>query len=158
MAADGQQQRQVPSAWPPLGIVTRNVDVFEKLEQIGEGTYGQVYKARARDDGAIVALKKIRMTKDQEKDGFPITALREIKILKVLRHPNVVCLREIVTSAASSANGGKGSIYMVFEFMDHDLTGLLDVQPPSPFSLPQVRRTAPLSRNARHRRPRPRRA
>jgi muconolactone delta-isomerase len=68
---------------------------------------------------------------------FPITALREIKILKVLRHPNVVCLREIVTSAASESNHGKGSIYMVFEYMDHDLTGLMD-SPSTPFSVPQV--------------------
>ncbi|KAG8460547.1 hypothetical protein KFE25_013197 [Diacronema lutheri] len=138
MVAD-RTPRAAPATQPPFGVATRNVDAFEKLEQIGEGTYGQVYKARSRDDGAIVALKKIRMTKDQEKDGFPITALREIKILNALRHENIVLLREIVTSAASEANKGKGSIYMVFEFMDHDLTGLMDYQHSAPFSVAQIK-------------------
>jgi len=144
MAADAAGPAPSTTRAPPKTAApapkwgTRNVDAFEKLEQIGEGTYGQVYKARSRDDGSIVALKKIRMTKDQEKDGFPITALREIKILKVLHHPNVVCLREIVTSAASDANKGKGSIYMVFEFMDHDLTGLLD-SAMARFTVPQIK-------------------
>mmetsp|Transcript_28633 Transcript_28633/g.77131 ORF Transcript_28633/g.77131 Transcript_28633/m.77131 type:complete len:431 (+) Transcript_28633:38-1330(+) len=103
----------------------RSADVFERLEKVGEGMYGEVYLARSKDDGAIVALKKIRMTKDQENDGFPITALREIRILKQLKHKNVIDLKEIVTHEASEANRGKSSIYMVFEFMDHDLTGLM---------------------------------
>ena len=100
----------------------RSVDVFEKLEQIGEGTYGQVcccsaahtcsraahraarraayvwqvYMAKSRETGEIVALKKVRM--DNEKEGFPITAIREIKILKSLTHNNVVKMKEIVVS------------------------------------------------------------
>ncbi|KAL3913019.1 MAG: hypothetical protein SGPRY_008132 [Prymnesium sp.] len=63
---------------------------------------------------------------DNEKEGFPVTAIREIKILKVLNHKNIVRLKEIVTSKASEYNHGKGSIYMVMEFSDHDLTGLTD--------------------------------
>jgi len=109
---------------------SRSVDVFEKLEQVGEGTYGQVYMARSRFDGEIVALKKIRM--DNEKEGFPITAIREIKILKSLDHKNVIKLKEIVTSK------NKGSIYMVFEYMDHDLTGLAD-RPGIRFTVPQIK-------------------
>mmetsp|Transcript_9284 Transcript_9284/g.37979 ORF Transcript_9284/g.37979 Transcript_9284/m.37979 type:complete len:397 (-) Transcript_9284:105-1295(-) len=108
----------------------RSVDAFEKLEQVGEGTYGQVYMARSRDDGEIVALKKVRM--DNEKEGFPITAIREIKILNSLNHTNVIKLKEIVTSR------NMGSIYMVFEYMDHDLTGLAD-RPGMKFSVPQVK-------------------
>ncbi|KAJ1634812.1 hypothetical protein T492DRAFT_864473 [Pavlovales sp. CCMP2436] len=75
MSADARQPRQGTQN-PPFEklVMTRNVDAFEKIEQIGEGTYGQVYKARARDNGAIVALKKIRMTKDQEKDGVGASA------------------------------------------------------------------------------------
>jgi serine/threonine protein kinase len=69
---------------------------FENIEQIGEGTYGQVYMAKEKATGEIVALKKIRM--DNEREGFPITAIREIKILKSLNHKNVVRLKEIVTS------------------------------------------------------------
>jgi hypothetical protein len=65
-------------------------------QQIGEGTYGRVYIGRDRATGERVALKKMRM--ETEREGFPITALREIKILSSIRHPNVVNLREIVRS------------------------------------------------------------
>ncbi|XP_071709856.1 cyclin-dependent kinase C-2-like isoform X1 [Rutidosis leptorrhynchoides] len=123
---------------------SRSVDCFEKLEQIGEGTYGQVYMAREIKTGEIVALKKIRM--DNEKEGFPITAIREIKILKKLQHDNVIKLKEIVTSPGPEVDehgksGGhlyKGSIYMVFEYMDHDLTGLSD-RPGLRFTIPQIK-------------------
>ena len=71
-------------------------DSYEKLRQIGEGTYGQVYLARDVRDGALVALKRVRM--DNEREGFPITAIREIKLLKRLEHPNVIRLKEIVRS------------------------------------------------------------
>lgn len=92
--------------------------------------------ARCKETQDIVALKKIRM--DNEKEGFPITAIREIKILKKLRHRNVVDLKEIVTSKANASNGHKGSIYLVFEYMDHDLTGLAE-RPGMKFSLPQIK-------------------
>lgn len=85
--------------------------------------------------GEIVALKRVRM--DNEKEGFPVTAIREIKILKVLNHKNVVQLKEIVTSKASEYNHGKGSIYMVMEFSDHDLTGLTDAG--TRFTTPQIK-------------------
>lgn len=70
--------------------------VFSVDKQIGEGTYGQVFMGHDRKTNDKVALKKIRM--DTEKEGFPITAIREIKILSTLSHPNVVNLREIVRS------------------------------------------------------------
>jgi len=107
----------------PAGA-SRSVKLYEKVEQVGEGTYGQVYKARSKETNEIVALKRVRM--DNEKEGFPITAIREIKILKVLNHKNIVRLKEIVTSEASDFNHGKGSIYMVMEYCNHDLTGLSD--------------------------------
>ncbi|GFQ03770.1 cyclin-dependent kinase c-1 [Phtheirospermum japonicum] len=123
---------------------SRSVESFEKLEQIGEGTYGQVYMAKEKRTGEIVALKKIRM--DNEKEGFPITAIREIKILKKLQHENVIKLKEIVTSPGREGNdqgnpdGNKynGNIYMVFEYMDHDLTGLAD-RPGLRFTVPQIK-------------------
>jgi serine/threonine protein kinase len=109
--------------------------MFEKLAQVGEGTFGKVFKARNKETGELVALKRVRM--DNEKEGFPVTAIREIKILKQLNHPNVVRMLEIVTAddddAAAAAAGDDGAgddqrdgggIYLVFEFMDHDLTGL----------------------------------
>jgi len=55
----------------------------------------QVYKAREIDTGEIVALKKVRTDNDREKEGFPITAVREIKILRQLQHPNIINLKEI---------------------------------------------------------------
>ena len=64
------------------------VDRYEKLEKIGEGTYGVVYKAKDKENGEIVALKKVRMGNEDE--GVPSTALREIALLKEIQHPNTV--------------------------------------------------------------------
>lgn len=89
--------------------------VYERIGQVGEGTYGKVYKARHRFTNELVALKRIRM--EQEKDGFPITSVREIKLLQRLKHPGVVRLLEMMIE--------RGSVHMVFEYMDHDLTGVL---------------------------------
>ncbi|XP_010523357.2 PREDICTED: cyclin-dependent kinase C-1-like, partial [Tarenaya hassleriana] len=104
----------------------------------------QVYMAKEIKTGEIVALKKIRM--DNEREGFPITAIREIKILKKLHHENVIKLKEIVTSPGRDRdeqgkpdnNKYKGGIYMVFEYMDHDLTGLAD-RPGLRFTVPQIK-------------------
>jgi len=116
---------------------SRSVELydFSAVDQVGEGTYGQVYRARNKESGETVALKRVRM--DNEKEGFPITAIREIKILKVLNHKNVVRLKEIVTSKGADYNQGKGSIYMVMEFCDHDLTGLTDAG--QKFTIPQIK-------------------
>ncbi|KAL0145016.1 CMGC/CDK/CRK7 protein kinase [Mucor lusitanicus] len=89
--------------------------LFEKIGQVGEGTYGKVYKARNGKTGKLMALKRIRMK--TEKDGFPITAMREIKLLQKLKHDRIVELQEIMVA--------KGSVYMVLEYMDHDLSGIL---------------------------------
>ena len=72
----------------------RPVSEFEKLNRIGEGTYGIVYRARDTKTKEIVALKKVRM--EQEKDGLPISSLREMSLLLNLRHENVVLLKEVV--------------------------------------------------------------
>ncbi|KAJ8086668.1 kinase subunit of RNA polymerase II carboxy-terminal domain kinase I [Marasmius tenuissimus] len=95
--------------------VTAQGEVYSIVSQVGEGTFGKVYKARNTLTGAHFALKRIRM--ETEKEGFPVTAMREIKLLQSLRHDNVVRLHEMMVSS--------GSVYMVFEYMDHDLTGVL---------------------------------
>lgn len=122
MGGDGAAS---PAVGASAGIM-RTVEAFDNLSKVGSGTYGDVFRATSKDTGLVVALKKIKMTQDQETDGFPITALREIKLLKQLKHKNVVDLMEIVMNSPSEANRGKGSIYMVFEFMDYDLTGLME--------------------------------
>ncbi|XP_075416865.1 cyclin-dependent kinase 9 [Tenrec ecaudatus] len=99
------------------------VTKYEKLAKIGQGTFGEVFKAKHRKTGKKVALKKVLM--ENEKEGFPITALREIKILQLLKHENVVNLIEICRTKASPYNRCKGSIYLVFDFCEHDLAGLL---------------------------------
>lgn len=67
---------------------------FVKLEKIGEGTYGVVFKGRNRKTNEIVALKKIRL--ESEEEGVPSTAIREISLLKELQHPNIVLLQDVI--------------------------------------------------------------
>ncbi|KAK2466241.1 hypothetical protein APHAL10511_001883 [Amanita phalloides] len=94
---------------------TTSRELYKIISQVGEGTFGKVYKAQNTITKVHVALKRIRM--EAEKDGFPVTAMREIKLLQSLRHENVVRLYEMMVS--------NGAVYMVFEYMDHDLTGIL---------------------------------
>ncbi|KAJ7095422.1 Pkinase-domain-containing protein [Mycena belliarum] len=95
-------------------VQTRS-ELYHIVSQVGEGTFGKVYKAQNTVTKLHVALKRIRM--ESEKEGFPVTAMREIKLLQSLRHENVIRLYEMMVS--------NGAVYMVFEYMDHDLTGIL---------------------------------
>jgi cell division cycle 2-like len=81
------------TAHPPL-LPSRSVYSYERLNQIEEGTYGVVFRARDKQTGEVVALKKLKL--DEEKYGFPITSLREINALITCKHENVVGIREIV--------------------------------------------------------------
>lgn len=130
----GASRGAVPLPLERIGAMrsysARSVEAYEKIEQVGEGTYGEVFMARSRDDSSLVALKKVKL--EGEREGFPITAIREIKILKSLNHDNVINMKEIVTSK------NKSSIYMVFEYMDHDLTGLAGREGIK-FSIPQIK-------------------
>jgi len=84
---------------------------YAKIEKVGEGTYGVVYKARDIKTNNIVALKKIRL--EAEDEGVPSTAIREISLLKELKDDNIVKLLEIVHADQK--------LYLVFEFLDMDL-------------------------------------
>ncbi|KAL0076285.1 hypothetical protein J3Q64DRAFT_1772769 [Phycomyces blakesleeanus] len=97
---------------------------YEFKTKLGEGTFGEVHKARHRDTGQLVALKRILM--HNAKEGLPITAMREIKILKQLQHKNIVPLSDIAVETGDTSRKEPGIIYMVFPYMDHDLAGLLD--------------------------------
>lgn len=72
----------------------RDVEQYELLNNIEEGTYGLVSRARSKESGNVVALKRLKL--EHNNDGFPVTGLREIQTLKACRHPNVVNLREVV--------------------------------------------------------------
>lgn len=100
--------------------------IFVIVQKSFNNNHSQVYKARDNQAKEMVALKKVRL--EHEKEGFPITAVREIKILRQLNHRNIVNLREIVTDKqdALEFRKDKGSFYLVFEYMDHDLMGLLE--------------------------------
>ncbi|KAH8269609.1 hypothetical protein KR018_010504 [Drosophila ironensis] len=96
----------------------RPVSEFEKLNRVGEGSYGIVYRARDTRSNEIVALKKVRM--DQEKDGLPVSGLREIMILKQCQHENILRLREVVVGKSLD------SIFLVMDFCEQDLASVLD--------------------------------
>jgi CTD kinase subunit alpha len=68
--------------------------VYAIVNQVGEGTFGKVYKAQNTMTSQFVALKRIRM--ETEREGFPVTAMREIKLLQSLKHDNVVRLHEMM--------------------------------------------------------------
>jgi hypothetical protein len=80
---------------PPISKLQPG-EAYERLACVGEGTYGKVYKARRVEDGSFRALKRIRM--EGEKDGFPVTAMREIKLLQSLKHENIIRLYEMMVS------------------------------------------------------------
>lgn len=100
-----------------------DVDIYKKERQVGQGTFGSVFVGTHKKSREIVALKRINT--EQEENGFPITAIREVKILKVLKHPNIVNLKEIVTSKEQGKNLPK-NVFMVFEYLEYDLYGLLE--------------------------------
>ncbi|KAL2610810.1 hypothetical protein R1flu_022502 [Riccia fluitans] len=108
----------------------RSVDEFERLNRIDEGTYGVVYRARNKKTGEIVALKKVKMEK--EKEGFPMTSLREINVLLSIHHPSIVDVKEVVVGSTID------SIFMVMEYMEHDLKGLMEAMK-QPFSQSEVK-------------------
>jgi len=96
---------------------TRVADQYEILSFIGQGTYANVYKARD-SDGRIYALKTIKL--EAEDEGIPSTAIREISLLKELKHPNIVKLYNVIHS--------EKKLTLVFEFADQDLKHALDAK------------------------------
>lgn len=109
---------------------------YEITDKLGEGTFGIVSKGFSKRTGAIVALKKILM--HNEKDGFPITALREIKLLKLLSHPNVIRLDEMAVERKQGDGKKRATMYMVTPYMEHDLSGMT-TNPDIEFTIPQVK-------------------
>ncbi|KAG9078036.1 hypothetical protein FS749_010006 [Ceratobasidium sp. UAMH 11750] len=108
----------------------RSVYCYERLNHIEEGTYGVVFRARDKETGEIVALKKLKL--DEEKNGFPITSLREVMALMVCKHEHVVGVREIVVGDTLT------QVFIVMDFIEHDLKQLL-TQMPAPFLQSEIK-------------------
>ncbi|XAO22536.1 hypothetical protein I312_101308 [Cryptococcus bacillisporus CA1280] len=118
------------SAHPPL-VSCRSVYNYTRLNHIEEGTYGVVFRARCNDTGEIYALKKLKL--DEEKQGFPITSLREVMALMIAGgHENVVGIREIVVGDTLN------QVFIVMPFIEHDLKTLL-ADMPHPFLQSEVK-------------------
>eukprot|EP00158_Paraphelidium_tribonemae_P001388 Partr_v1_DN24332_c0_g1_i3_m31943 putative Negative regulator of the PHO system len=91
------------------------MDRYIRLEKLGEGTYASVFKGKVRATGDIVALKEIRLN---EEEGAPSTAIREISLMKELKHPNIVLLQDVIHT--------EDKLMLVFEHMDQDLKKYMD--------------------------------
>ncbi|KAF9056322.1 kinase-like domain-containing protein [Panaeolus papilionaceus] len=119
-----------PRTYHPPIQPSRSVYSYERLNQIEEGSYGVVFRARDKQTGDIVALKKLKL--EEEKNGFPITALREVYALMSCRHENVVGIREVVVGDTLT------QVFVVMDFIEHDLKTLL-TNMPSPFLQSEIK-------------------
>ena len=106
-----------------MSVVTADdgMSRYKKLEKLGEGTYGLVYKAEDLHTGKYVAIKKIKL--DNNEEGIPATTMREISLLSHLKHPNIVQMDGCLYV--------NGELMLVFEYMSCDLKGYLDSLPPN---------------------------
>lgn len=91
------------------------LDTYTKLDKLGEGTYATVYKGKSRLTDTMVALKEIRL---EHEEGAPCTAIREVSLLKDLKHANIVTLHDIVHTDKS--------LTLVFEYLERDLKQYMD--------------------------------
>lgn len=129
---EGYQFSSSSNRFKGTSLISDQYDIGSK---IGEGTFGVVFQATCKSNNNKVAIKKILV--HSSRDGFPTTSIREITFLKLLQHPNIVPLTDMTYGEDprkdSNPIDNPPMFYMVFPYMDHDLTGLLerpDFKPP----------------------------
>jgi negative regulator of the PHO system len=88
---------------------------YIQLEKLGEGTYATVYKGRSRTTNEIVALKEIHLDAEE---GTPSTAIREISLMKELKHVNIVRLHDVIHTETK--------LVLIFEYCEQDLKKYMD--------------------------------
>ncbi|RGP63393.1 cmgc cdk kinase [Fusarium sporotrichioides] len=115
---------------------SRSVENYEKLNDIEEGTYGWVARATNKATGKVVALKRLKL-EPQDRNGLPVTGLREIQILKDCQHRNIVTMEEVVVG--DDVSRPDNSLFLVLEFVEHDLKSILEDMP-EPFLSSEVKR------------------
>lgn len=103
---------------PPASEGPLAMEGYETLGVLGEGTYGVVVKARHRATGRLVAIKKYKQAEDD--DHVRKTSLREVRVLKQLRHPNVISLLDVFRR--------DGKLYLVFEFVENTILQLIELK------------------------------
>ncbi|XP_063219443.1 cyclin-dependent kinase 17-like isoform X2 [Bacillus rossius redtenbacheri] len=91
------------------------METYTKLDKLGQGTYATVFKGKSRLTDNLVALKEIRL---EHEEGAPCTAIREVSLLKELRHANIVTLHDIIHT--------EKSLTLVFEYLERDLKQYMD--------------------------------
>lgn len=125
-----EEEKPVLPFYLPALQGCRSVDEFQCLNRIEEGTYGVVYRAKDKKTGDVVALKRLKMEKERE--GFPITSLREVCTLLKAHHNNIVRVQEIVVGS------NMDKIYIVMDYVEHDLKSLMETMK-QPFLVGEVK-------------------
>ncbi|CAB9496753.1 control protein 2 homolog 1 [Seminavis robusta] len=110
--AKSRSKRDDADDEPPL-------EGYERTAMIGQGAYGIVYKGKKEDTGDVVAIKRIPFSDSTPEGGVPCNVIREISLLRELDHPNVVRLLDIIQAQP-------GGLYLVFEYVSHDLKTYMD--------------------------------
>ncbi|KAL4991607.1 kinase-like domain-containing protein [Aspergillus falconensis] len=107
----------LPSQRAPTMDKSQQPSSFQQLEKLGEGTYATVFKGRNRQTGELVALKEIHLDSEE---GTPSTAIREISLMKELKHESIVSLYDVIHT--------ENKLMLVFEYMDKDLKKYMDTR------------------------------